>query len=97
MKKYEHVTREYPINITGAAAKQDVKICPLGDVDGNGKVQAADAMKAYQHAQGKADAQLTGYAFLCADVAPVGNPNGKVQAADAMVIYQQAQGKHPLF
>ena len=94
--KKNHVTRTYSLSVSGNTTK-NVKICPLGDVDGNGKVQANDAMKAYQHAQGKADAQLSDYAFLCADVAPVGNPNEKVQAADAMVIYQQAQGKHPLF
>ena len=94
--KKDHVTREYDVTVSGDTT-QGVKICPIGDCDLNGKVQAADAMKAYQHAQGKADAQLSGYAFDCADVAPVGNPNGKVQAADAMVIYQQAQGKHSLF
>ena len=96
VSKTNHVTRDYPITVSGNT-KQDVQINPIGDVDGNGKVQANDAMKAYQHAQGKADAQLSGYAFLCADVAPAGNPNDKVQAADAMVIYQQAQGKHSLF
>ena len=96
VSKKNHVTRDYTVNVSGNKT-QDVKICPLGDADGNGKVQAADAMKAYQHAQGNTDVQLSGYAFQCADVAPVGNPNGKVQAADAMVIYQQAQGKHSLF
>ena len=96
VSKKNHVTREYHFTVSNNTT-QDVKICPLGDADLNGKVQAADAMKAYQHAQGKADMQLTDYAFLCADVAPVGEPNGKVQAADAMLIYQQAQGKHPLF
>ena len=97
VSKKNHVTRTYNVTILLGSKTQDVTINPKGDVDGNGKVQAADAMKAYQHAQGKADAQLTDYAFLCADVAPVGEPNGKVQAADAMVIYQQAQGKHSLF
>ena len=96
VSKKDHVTREYTVNVTDDTT-QDVKICPIGDCDLNGKVQAADAMKAYKHAQGKADEQLSGYAFDCADVAPVGNPNGKVQAADAMNIYQQAQGKHNLF
>ena len=96
VSKANHVTRDYAVTVSGDTT-QDVKICPLGDVDGNGKVQANDAMKAYQHAQGKADAQLTGYAFQCVDVAPVGEPNDKVQAADAMVIYQQAQGKHSLW
>ena len=94
--KKNHVVRTYELTVLGNK-KQDLKICPKGDVDGNGKVQANDAMKAYQHAQGKANAQLSGYAFDCADIAPVGSPNGKVQAADAMVIYQQAQGKHSLF
>ena len=96
ISKKNHVTREYTIHVSENKTVV-VTICPLGDVDGNGKVQASDAMKAYQHAQGKADAQLSGYVFDCADVAPVGDPNGKVQAADAMVIYQQAQGKHSLF
>ena len=97
VRKKNHVTREYNVTVLLGSKTQDVQINPIGDVDGNGKVQAADAMKAYQHAQGKADAQLSDYAFLCADVAPVGKANGKVQAADAMVIYQQAQGKHSLF
>ena len=96
ISKKNHVTREYTVHVSENKTV-DVTICPLGDVDGNGKVQASDAMKAYQHAQGKADMQLSGYAFDCADVAPVGSPNGKVQAADAMMIYQQAQGKHSLF
>ena len=97
VSKKDHVTRDYKITISSGNKTQNVTICPMGDGDGNGKVQAAGAMKAYKHAQGKADAQLSGYAFNCADVAPVGNPNGKVQAADAMIIYQQAQGKHSLF
>ena len=96
VSKTNHVTRDYEITVSGDTT-QDVTICPIGDVSMNGKVQANDAMMAYQHAQGKTDAQLSGYAFLLADVAPVGSPNGKVQAADAMVIYQQAQGKNSLF
>lgn len=100
ISKKNHVTREYTASCQGNISDRktvNLTICPIGDADLNGKVQAADAMKAYQHAQGKADAQLTDYAFKCADIAPVGNPNGKIQAADAMIIYQQAQGKHPLF
>ena len=96
VEKLNHVTRDYSVTLSGNTT-QNVTICPLGDANLNGKVQANDAMMAYQHAQGKADMQLTDYAFKCADVAPVGEPNGKVQAADAMLIYQQSQGKHVLY
>ena len=94
VSKKDHVTREYNVNVSGDTT-QDVKICPLGDASMNGRVQANDAQLAYQQSQGKAN--LSDYAILCADVAPIGKPNGKVQAADAMIIYQQAQGKHVLY
>ena len=92
ISKPNHVTRDYEITVSGDTT-QDVQICPIGDVNMNGRVQANDAMLTYKHAQGKAADQLTGYQFLLADV----NNNNKVQANDAMAIYRQATGKHNLF
>ena len=91
--KKNHVTREYTVTVSAETVVQDVKICPLGDVNMNGKVQSNDAMLAYKHAQGKAENLLEGYQFALADA----NNNNKVQSNDANKIYQQAQGKHTLF
>lgn len=92
VSKKNHVTREYEVTVSGDTST-DVKICPVGDVNMNGKVQSNDAMLAYKHAQGKETDQLTGYAAQCADV----NKNGKIQSNDAMSIYKQAQGNHSLW
>ncbi|MBQ9679238.1 MAG: hypothetical protein IJV48_00940 [Ruminococcus sp.] len=92
VEKKSHVTRDYEITVSGNTV-QDVKICPIGDVNGNGRVQSNDGMFAYKHAQGGAADKLEGYAFKCADV----NNNGRVQSNDAMAIYKQASGEHNLF
>ncbi|MEE3493355.1 dockerin type I domain-containing protein [Ruminococcus sp.] len=88
--KHNHVDRDYEITVSGNTT-QDVKICPIGDANMNGRVQSNDATAAYKHTQ--SIEKLEGYAFLCADV----NKNGKVQSNDATAIYQQAQGTHRLF
>ena len=58
-----------------------------GDVDGNDKIELADAMKAFQHVAGKIT--LTGDAFTAADI----NENTKVELDDAMKIFQFVAGK----
>lgn len=90
--KENHVSRDYEITVSGDTT-QDVKICPIGDTNLNGRVQSNDGMFAYKHAQGGAADKLEGYAFKCADV----NNNGRVQSNDAMTIYKQASGGHNLF
>ena len=92
VEKGNHVTREYTVSVS-ADTTQDVKICPIGDVNMNGRVQSNDATKAYKHVQGGAEDQLTDYAFKCADV----NKNGRIQSNDATQIYRQTTGAHNLF
>ena len=92
VSKNNHVTRTYEITVSGNTT-QDVKICPIGDVNMNGRVQSNDATKAYKHVQGGAEDQLTDYAFKCADV----NKNGRIQSNDATQIYRQTTGAHNLF
>lgn len=94
VSKKNHVTRdEYEITVSGGDVTQDVKICPIGDANLNGRVQSNDATKTYMHVQGGSDDKLTGYAFKCADV----NGNGRIQSNDATQIYMQAQGERNLF
>ena len=91
MKK-NHVTREYTVTVGSADVTQNVKICLLGDIDGNGTVTTMDAMRANSHARGVT--LLTDYALKCADV--VGT-DGKVTTMDAMRINAHARGTAKLW
>ena len=84
MKK-GHATREYAIAVASDPVMQDVKICLLGDVDGNGSVNMVDYIKVRQHAQ--AVSFLTDYALACADV----NGDGNVNMVDYIKVRQHAQ------
>ena len=76
VSKENHVTREYTVVVTDADVSLNVKICPKGDADCNGKVNIRDwnAVKAHNNET----ALLTGYAYACADT----DGNGKVNIRD---------------
>ena len=90
VSKKNHVTRDYPITVSGNTT-QDVKICPLGDVTGEGQVTTVDFGRANSHARGKST--LSGYEFDCADV----NHDGSVTTVDAGRINSHARGKSKLW
>ena len=93
VSKKNHVTREYNnVNISGTTYSYTTKICPKGDANLNGSVQANDAMLAYRSST-NTYTFTDDYAKKCADA----NGNGYVQANDAMMIYRQSTGKHTLF
>lgn len=85
VEKKGHVTREYAIAVASDPVMQDVKICLLGDVDGNGSVNMVDYIKVRQHAQSVSF--LTDYALACADV----NGDGNVNMVDYIKVRQHAQ------
>ena len=85
VEKKGHATREYAIAVASDPVMQDVKICLLGDVDGNGSVNMVDYIKVRQHAQ--AVSFLTDYALACADV----NGDGNVNMVDYIKVRQHAQ------
>ncbi|MBR4868686.1 MAG: hypothetical protein IKU10_05980, partial [Clostridia bacterium] len=66
-------------------------ICPLGDVDENGVVNATDALEVLKAVVGHV--YLTYSQTLAADT----DQNGTVGAADALVILQVVVGKRPPF
>ena len=76
VSKLNHATRTYEITVTGEDIAQDVKIHLLGDITGDGKLNARDVNRANAHA--KKTATLTGYELVCADV----NADGRVNARD---------------
>ena len=91
VSKLNHVTRDYEITVSGDT-EQDVKICPLGDISGDGKVTTKDYAMANAHAQ-KVTFQ-TGYALKCGDVL---KGDGKITTADAARINAAAQKINPLW
>ena len=91
VRKENHVERVYEIIVTDANVTQDVKIQPIGDVTGDGKITTADYGKANSAARKKA--VLTGYEFSCADV----TGDGSITTADCGKINAAARGKTPLW
>ena len=91
VSKLNHVDRDYEITVSGDTT-QDVKICPLGDISGDGKVTTKDYAMANAHAQ-KVTFQ-TGYALKCGDVL---KGDGKITTADAARINAAAQKINPLW
>ena len=83
--KGNHITREYEIAVS-ADTTLNTKICPIGDADLNGYVNAADAKLAFQIDAEQVTDITDEYQIACADAA---KPfNGMINAADAKAIFQ---------
>ena len=92
VSKKDHVTRDYAEIAVSGDTTADAKICPLGDISGDGKVTTKDYAMANAHAQ-KVTFQ-TGYALKCGDVL---KGDGKITTADAARINSAAQKVDPLW
>ena len=85
--KEGHVTRVYEVTLGSDSQTLDVKLCPPGDVTGDGKINVADVSIVYSHCKGTS--LLTdSYKLSCADY----NGNGKVNVADTSAVYSTARG-----
>lgn len=73
--KQNHVTREYTVTVSAENVTQDVKICLLGDVTGDGSVDMKDWGRMRSHIN--ETNMLTDYALACADVTKDGNVDMK--------------------
>ena len=73
--KQNHVTREYTVTVGSSNVVQDVKICLLGDVTGDGSVDMKDWGRMRSHIN--ETNMLTDYALACADVTKDGNVDMK--------------------
>ena len=89
--KQNHVAREYTVIVGTNPVVQDVEIWLLGDVTGDGKVNAKDHSRLYAHIN-KTNL-LEGYALLCADV----TGDGKVNAKDHSRLYAHISKTNPLW
>ncbi len=80
-EKSGYVTREYELTVTQDSVTQDVKLCTLGDVTGDGKINVADTSRAYAYVRDSAT--LDAYALACADM----TGDTRVNVADVSKIY----------
>ena len=90
--KENHVTKSGKLTVSGNTTK-DVKICPKGDISGDGKVTTKDYAMANAHAQ-KVSLLTDEYALKCGDVL---KGDGKITTADAARINAAAQKIDPLW
>lgn len=90
--KNNHVTRFYTVVVAdGVAVTQDLKIHLVGDITGDGKVNAVDVARVNAHAKGvKA---LEGYEFDCANA----NADTKVNAVDVALVNAHSKGVKSLW
>ena len=92
VSKKNHVTREYTVTVGETAVTQDAKICLLGDVNGNGRIQINDINALYKHFRNVE--LLDDYAAKCGDV--IGT-NGRVQINDVNALYKHFRGQDSLW
>ena len=85
--KNNHVTREYTVVVGNSSVIQDAKIHLLGDVNGDGTINAKDKKIIYGHIN-DSTTELTGYIFDVGDV----NKDGVINAKDKKQIFGHING-----
>lgn len=92
ISKENGVTRTYPIEAGTASVSQDVAISPLGDVNGDTKVNIGDVARIYAHVRntGKIEDE---YALLCSDV----TGDQRINIGDVARTYSHVKGTNPLW
>lgn len=91
VEKAGHVMRTYEIAVTDTGVEQDTKICPYGDIDGDGETGMLDMIRLYNHIN--ETEELTDYAYLCADV----DGDGEVGMLDMIRLYGHINETEPLY
>lgn len=91
--KNNHVAREYTVTVGAENVTQDVKICLLGDVTGDGNVNTTDVSRLYAHVRGTK--LLTDeYALACSNVA---GTDATVNTTDVSRLYAHVRGTKTLW
>ena len=92
VSKKNHVTREYNVTVLLGSKTQDVKIHPIGDVDGDGSTTTFDFALANSHAKG-VSMFTDDYELACANI----DGEGDVSTFDAAMINSHAKGVSKLY
>ena len=92
VSKKNHVTREYTVTVSGNAKTQNAEIWLLGDVNGDGRVNAMDCTRLLTHVN-KTQLLTDAYALKCADV----NRDSRVNAMDCTRLLTHVNKTQPLW
>ena len=77
VSKDNHITREYTVTVADADVTQDVKICPKGDVNGDGETDIMDCSLAQRYIRELTT--LDAYQIACGDVSGTGDGELDIQ------------------
>ncbi|MBQ9472143.1 MAG: hypothetical protein IJU73_03250, partial [Ruminococcus sp.] len=77
VSKDNHITREYTVTVTDADVTQDVKLCPKGDVNGDGETDIMDCSLAQRYIRELTT--LDDYQIACGDVSGTGDGELDIQ------------------
>ncbi len=77
VEKANHVSRDYAVSVKGTDVTQDVKLCPKGDVNGDGETDIMDCSLAQRYIRELTD--LDPYQIACGDVSGTGDGELDIQ------------------
>lgn len=83
VSKKNHVTREYTVTVGGDVKTLNAEIWLLGDVNGDGRVNAMDCTRLFKHVN-KTQQLTDPYALKCAET----NGDGRVNAMDCTRLFK---------
>lgn len=83
VSKKNHVTREYTVTVGGNVKTLNAEIWLLGDVNGDGRVNAMDCTRLFKHVN-KTQQLTDPYALKCAET----NGDGRVNAMDCTRLFK---------
>ena len=92
VSKKNHVTREYTVTVGGDTKTQNAEIRLLGDVNGDGRVNALDYTRLLKHAN-ETQPLTDAYALKCSDV----NRDKRVNAMDYTRLLKHVDETQPLW
>ena len=92
VSKNNHVTREYTVTVGGDTKTLDTRIYLLGDVNGDGRVNAMDCTRLLTHVN-KTQPLTDAYALKCANV----NRDSRLNAMDCTRLFTHVNKTQPLW
>ena len=92
VSKKNHVTREYSVTVSSGTKTQNAEIRLLGDVNGDGRVNAMDCTRLLMHVN-RSMLLTDAYALKCADV----NRDSRVNAMDCTRLLTHVNKTQPLW
>lgn len=87
VSKVGHVPREYALSVNDVISLE-LKICPLGDVTGDGQVNIGDVAKIYAHVK-QPNLLTDEYQLKCADI----TGDGRINIGDTAKVYAKVKGE----